>query len=226
MSNTVNKVWLFIWSLHRGTFCCNTLIVRGHWDLKVRCNFDFVRATSFFEAVLRNNGGLSPVSEKGMLCFLSRSVCELQDFPLAIISSSYMIPSTCVTCGKAYEISGLRLEIVLACSRHLRCQLPADESSFQLHPYNLFSIRMIGKLHRLIIIIYSFALQVLSSVFSHFFLFFCTCFFFTWCKLSNSTNVNCLASVCHLEEVSFFYQYMNIHLSFFEWMRVNCICCL
>lgn len=107
-----------------------------------------------------------------MLCFLSRSVCELQDFPLAIISSSYMIPSTCVTCGKAYEISGLRLEIVLACSRHLRCQLPADESSFQLHPYNLFSIRMIGKLHRLIIIICSFALQVLSSVFSHFFLFF------------------------------------------------------
>lgn len=36
-----------------------------------------------------------------------RSVCELQDFPLAIISSSYMIPSVCVTCGKAYEMSGL-----------------------------------------------------------------------------------------------------------------------
>lgn len=48
-----------------------------------------------------------------------RSVCELQELTFA---SNYTIPSVGVTYGKAYEMLKLRLEIVLASSRHLRCQ--------------------------------------------------------------------------------------------------------
>lgn len=54
--------------------------------------------------------------------------------------------------SKANEMLKLRWEIALTSSRHLRCQLPADKLSLQSHSHNLFSVRMISKLHCLTLI--------------------------------------------------------------------------
>lgn len=119
--------------------------------------------------------------------------------------------------SKAYEMSKLRSEIVLTSSGHLRCQLLADELSFQSPSHNLFSIRMISKLHCLTLakqfayFLCRFSVQflALSRVFSYLFL----------------PHMKQIVKYSKLVLVSSIYEHLA---TFLNGMKVNarCICCL